>query len=650
MKPCFALLAFSTFAFAQPSVGGCPVFPLGNIWNVPVDTLALHPNSANIVTDIGGGSPLRLDDVMPINVVPAGTAKVSMSTTNEDSDLGPWPMPASPALEPGADSHLAVIDQGTCILYEAFLATKAADGSWSAYSIAKWDLRSNALRTDGLTSADGAGLPITAGVLRYDEVLSGEVKHALRVTAQVTLGSTYTWPARHYASHSTDANAPKMGQRLRLKASVSGAGFSPRMQVILNALKKYGMIVADNGMSWGMQHDQDARWDSDELLTLHNLLGSSMEVVDVSPLLTDVDSGIALVAPPLGLYMSDVLGRRNSVPLGSGLSVVNGTIQSTSGGGGSAVTSVAGRTGDVTLGMGDVADLNTTVTSLNGSVSTLTTGLNSTNTQLAATNVGLANTNTSLATTNANLGTTNTALANTNTNLTNTNNTVSNLSANVASLTTQLAATNTALAGKQDTLTFNLPLSKTGNAISCVNCGPGIQNHSGAATYINTDNKQPSGTWKGSYGNDGYVIVGDTTKLPVYASLSALGNQTTTWANSTNDSRALQKAGNGRVAAAWSSSNTMTIDVNIGDGQAHKVALYFLDWDHLGRKQQVVITDLQGNPLDPADPVNNPRLISGFDNGRYLQWSVTGHVVIHVLKDPTTPAAATAVVSAVFVE
>jgi len=587
-KLILVFLGFSCFASAKPTIGGCPAFPATNIWNVPVTGMPVLTNSLNMITAIGGTSGLnaflRIDDTMPINVVPANTAKVTMATINTESDLGPWPIPAGVVSEGGNDKHLIVIDQGTCILYEAFLAVKQTDGTWNAYSIAKWDLGSNALRPPGNTSADAAGLAITPGILRYSEALAGPVNHALRVTVPSTYGYTFIWPARHYSSHATDTNLPPMGQRLRLKASFDLTPYSGVLRNILQGLKTYGMIVSDNGMSWGMQHDQDAGWGGVNLVALHNILGSNVEAVDVGALMSDSDSGVAVMPPPTGLFMTDQLGRKNSVPLGSGLSIQNGQIVA---GGAYAVTHVAGRTGDVILGIGDITNLSTKLSSLDATDTQLTNALST--------------------------------------------------------------KQNTIPYTPEQALNFSAPLARSGNTISCPTCqtGSGSTAHSGTATFASTDavNK---GNWKGVYAvnsaTGGYQIVGDTTKLPVYATLTAAGNQTVTWANSTNDDRALQKAGNGRIAAAWYTPTGMTIDLNLADGLTHKVALYFVDWDHLGRKQQITITDLQGNTLD-SQP-----LLTNFDNGKYMIWNIKDRVVIRITKDASTSASATAVVSGIFFE
>jgi hypothetical protein len=328
-----AFLLVSAAVRAQPTISGCPVFPASNIWNTRIDSLPADPQSAAFVATMGGSSThLRLDDVLPINTSPAEPLVAVGGLAMPGSDPGGYLIPPGVQIEAGSDAHALVVDTTNCILYEIYLLT-GAPGAWAGGSGAKWDLRSNALRTDTWTSADAAGLPITAGVLRYDEVLSGQVNHALRMTTTPTLGFTYLWPARHYASHDTDSGVPQMGQRFRLQASFDISGFTPRMQVILQALKTYGAMVADNGLAWAMQHDQDLRWDPNELLTLHNIPGTNMEAVDATVLQVDPNSGATSLVPN-SLFVSDALGRPNQLPLGSGLAVQNGVIVATGSGSG----------------------------------------------------------------------------------------------------------------------------------------------------------------------------------------------------------------------------------------------------------------------------------------------------------------------------
>jgi uncharacterized protein DUF11 len=282
----------------SPLIGGCPIFPTNNIWNTPVDTLPVDARSAAYVSSIGANTAFHPDFGadptygIPYKVVLAGQAGVNVLFDYDDqSDHALYPIPSPPPIESGSDHHILLVQQGTCKLYELFAARQEADG-WHAGSGAIFDLRSNALRPDTWTSADAAGLPILPGLARRDEVLAGEINHALRFTADRTRGS-YIWPARHQASNITDLNVPPMGQRFRLKASFDIAGYPAYAQVILRALKKYGMILADNGSNWYVSGANDTGWDDDALNTLKQLRGTNFEAVDESSIQISPDSGQA---------------------------------------------------------------------------------------------------------------------------------------------------------------------------------------------------------------------------------------------------------------------------------------------------------------------------------------------------------------------
>jgi hypothetical protein len=298
----------SVLAQTGPTLAGCPVLPADNVWNTPIDNLPLDPRSSYYIRAIGAdkgvhpdfgsglweGAPIGI----PYNVVPGNQPKVDITFDYADeSDPGPYPIPPDAEIEGGeissGDRHVLVLDSGNCILYETWSTYPQQDGSWVAGSGAVFDLRSNDLRTDGWTSADAAGLPILPGLVRYDEVTEGEILHAIRFTAPSTRRA-YVWPARHYASSLTGLNYPPMGQRFRLKADFDVTGFSPEVQVILRALKKYGMILADNGSSWFISGAPDPRWDNDHLVTeLREVKGSDFEAVDESYLMVDPASGQA---------------------------------------------------------------------------------------------------------------------------------------------------------------------------------------------------------------------------------------------------------------------------------------------------------------------------------------------------------------------
>jgi hypothetical protein len=183
-----------------------------------------------------------------------------------------------------------VINQGNCTLYELYRAFPQEDGSWDAASGALWNLNSHALRTDGWTSADAAGLPIYPGLVTYDEVASGQITHAIRFTAPQTQRA-YLWPARHFASDSTNPNLPPMGLRVRLKASVDISGYLQPVRVILQGMKDYGMFLADNGSPWYISGAPDERWDNDMLHPMDPLSGADFEAVDESGLMIDPNSG-----------------------------------------------------------------------------------------------------------------------------------------------------------------------------------------------------------------------------------------------------------------------------------------------------------------------------------------------------------------------
>jgi hypothetical protein len=271
-----------------PVAGPCPLFPASNLWNRDIAALPVRADSATLIASIGLDSGLHPDFSatgygIPINIVSPGTPRSAVTFQYADeSDVGPYPIPANPLIEGGSDRHLLMWDKTECMLYELFAASRSGSG-WTAGSGAIWNLRSNALRPDGWTSADAAGLPILPGLVRYDEVAAGAINHALRFTAPRTR-TQHIYPARHDAGESGSAALPPMGLRVRLKADVDISGFGPQARVLLTALKRYGMILADNGSPWYVTGAPDARWDDDELHDLHQLTGASFEVVDTSGL------------------------------------------------------------------------------------------------------------------------------------------------------------------------------------------------------------------------------------------------------------------------------------------------------------------------------------------------------------------------------
>ena len=289
----------------------CPNLPTDDVWNTRVDHLPVHPRSADYVTAIGASQTLHPDfgsgewppgSGSPIGIpyieVPEGTTPVTITYTayGSESDPGPFPIPLDAPIEGGingtGDRHVIVVDRHRCELFELFDAFPGPGQSWRAASGAKYALDSSELRPDGWTSADAAGLPIFPGLVRYEEIIAGEITHAIRFTAPQTQ-SAHVWPARHDASSSSSPALPPMGQRFRLKASFDTSGYSPEVEVILTAFKRYGIILADNGSPWYISGAPDDQWDNDALRELKTIPGSAFEAVDVTSLIVDPDSGRA---------------------------------------------------------------------------------------------------------------------------------------------------------------------------------------------------------------------------------------------------------------------------------------------------------------------------------------------------------------------
>jgi hypothetical protein len=282
------VLGLAAAAPAPPRLAGCPVLPASNPWNQRVDRLPVAADSATIVASVGRDLPVHADFGsglwqgapigIPYDVVSRSTPRSRVVFDYADeSDSGPYPIPAGVHVEGGGDRHAILVDRSSCRLYELY-ALRREGGRWHAGSGAIWSLRSNRLRPAGWTSADAAGLPILPGLARYDEVARGAIRHALRFTAPRTRRA-YVWPARHFASDSTDPRLPPMGLRLRLKASFDPRPFPRQARIVLVALKRYGMLLADNGSSWFLSGAPDRRWSNAELHTLARVHGSDFEVV-----------------------------------------------------------------------------------------------------------------------------------------------------------------------------------------------------------------------------------------------------------------------------------------------------------------------------------------------------------------------------------
>jgi hypothetical protein len=292
-----ALLALVTSASAAtgprlPGAPKCPIFPASNVWNKPVDKLPVVSNSQAILSSIGLDVGLHPDfgtvwdghpNGIPFTVANKKTKRYRVGFDYaSESDKGPYPIPANVKIEAGSDHHALIVERDSCRLYELYALQKTGNG-WHAGSGAIWNLRSNRLRPAGWTSADAAGLPMLPGLARYDEVARGHIDHALRFTVENTR-RVYIYPARHFASDQTDPNLPPMGLRVRLRAGFDTSAFPRQVRVILTALKRYGMIVADNGANWYISGAPDRRWNDDALHAIGGVTGADFEVVDTSKL------------------------------------------------------------------------------------------------------------------------------------------------------------------------------------------------------------------------------------------------------------------------------------------------------------------------------------------------------------------------------
>jgi hypothetical protein len=291
------LTGSSARALRLPAARRCPVFPANNPWNQRVDKLPVSADSGQLIRSVGLDAPVHADFGsgkwdggpigIPFDVVSKNTrrSRVSFEYADESNRVR-YPIPRHVHIEGGAhatgDRHAILVDRSTCRLYELYALQRTSHG-WRAGSGAVWSLRSNHLRPAGWTSADAAGLPIFPGLARWDEVSRGVIDHALRFTAPETRRA-YVYPARHYASSSNDPSLPPMGLRVRLKASVNVASFPRQARVVLRALQRYGMILADNGSPWYVSGAPNSHWSNDALHSLGRLTGADFEVVDTSSL------------------------------------------------------------------------------------------------------------------------------------------------------------------------------------------------------------------------------------------------------------------------------------------------------------------------------------------------------------------------------
>ncbi|NUN49008.1 MAG: hypothetical protein HUU15_09295 [Candidatus Brocadiae bacterium] len=304
MKRTLPLAAFLTLAAAAANEDLGPrfqVFPPDNPWHWDISRFQVDPGSDAIIDSIGRDRTLHPDFGtqygIPYVVVPGNAKKQKIVEWEypDESDKEPYPIPADPPIEGGKDSdgdrHVIMIDRDNRVLYELYHVFPVDKGGWKAGSGAIWDLKTNDRRRDGWTSADAAGLAIFPGLVRYEEVERGAIDHAIRFTARRTR-KEYWFPASHHAGHGTEAALPPMGCRVRLKASFEIKGFPKEVETILRALKKHGMILADNGSDWFLSGAPDKRWDDEKLRAIKKLKGSDFEVVK------SVDEKGKPIAPP----------------------------------------------------------------------------------------------------------------------------------------------------------------------------------------------------------------------------------------------------------------------------------------------------------------------------------------------------------------
>jgi hypothetical protein len=275
-----------------PVLGGCSMFPADNPWNQRVDSLAVRAESGKWIGKMGTATTLRYNFGgrygIPFVIVPANQAKVMVDFSTgypKESDPGPYPIPLNAKIEDtNSDHHTIALQQGSCKIYELYNAAAGASG-WSAKSGATWDLSSNALRPKNWTSADAAGLPILPGLMRYEDILDGELKHPVRFTSGCTQ-SAFIHPATHQSGQSADC--PPMGARFRLKANFDLSGYTGAARIILEGFKKYGLILADNGGNWNFQGTIDSRWDTNNLDQIYKVPGGAFEAVDSGPIIQPV--------------------------------------------------------------------------------------------------------------------------------------------------------------------------------------------------------------------------------------------------------------------------------------------------------------------------------------------------------------------------
>jgi hypothetical protein len=277
-----AVVATGAVGLAPSNAPACRLLPANNPWNQRVDGAPVVGRSRAFIAHLGSNASVFADFSIPYVTVPSSQRRVPVRFHYwRESDRGRYPIPPNAPVEPGTpDRHVIVLDRDRCRLYELYKARRLAGGKrWRAGSGAIWNLRSNRLRPRGWTSADAAGLPILPGLARFDEAQRGEIDHALRFTAE-DVRDAYVYPARHSDGRSSSRNAPPMGSRFRLRADFDTSGFPPQAQVILETLKRYGMILADSGPAFSLGGTPAAGWNLDDLESLRRVKGRDLEVVD----------------------------------------------------------------------------------------------------------------------------------------------------------------------------------------------------------------------------------------------------------------------------------------------------------------------------------------------------------------------------------
>ncbi len=655
------VLALAQGPKAAPTVSGCTVFPADNVWNARIDSLPVDPSSNSYVNAEGGSAlPLHPDfgtvydgapNGLPFLVVPSTQPAVPIVFTQygDQSDPGPYPIPANAPVEGGSagtgDRHVIVLQSGTCQLYEMFLAYLQSDGSWQASNGALFNLNADSpLRPAGWTSADAAGLPIFPGLVRYDEVqqalaADGVLHHALRFTVPYTRAQ-YLWPARHFASGSTNPAYPPMGQRFRLKAGVSIGTYpgtnvpvSPTNMVILQTLQQYGMFLADNGGGiLGLSGAPDSRWSDADLheLVLYN--AADFEAVDESSLQVNPNSGAAAgsgaVAATATFLGTDSSTKGNwTGQYGANGQIIPNDLTNTP-----SYASVS-LTGDSVWTWSTYTTDPRALQASSGSSS-----------RISSTFYGSSPFVIDLNLTDGNIHKISLYLCDwDNGNRVETITVVD--AASQAVLSTQAVSS---FAGGvyeswnvqghvQIEVTPNSGINAIVNAIF-FDTAPATTSMTASAAYQGADSTT-LGNWTGQYGVDGQIIASDVTNTPSYASVSLTGDSIWTWTTSTTDPRALQASSgsSSRISSTFYSYSPFVINVNLTDGNTHKISLYLCDWDKGSRVETITILDAV------SQAVLSTQTFSALTGGVYESWNIRGNVQIVVTPNSGVNAIANAI-------